>query len=108
MNLYKAEFVHYAPKDWEKGISYYFIATNDEEAYNTVYEYEPYCIESEKISKEDFINSRGEIYADIEVNLSDSYYGIKIKGWSLVKESISKDDIDKLIKLDIIEVSNKD
>ena len=108
MNLYKAEFVHHAPKDWEKGISYYFMANNDEEAYNIVYEYEPSCVESEEISKEELTISRGEIYTDIAVDLSDSYYGIKIQGWSLIKEDISKEDIDKLIELNIIEIGNKD
>jgi len=111
MNLYKEVFTHYSQKDSETGITKYFIAVDDEEAYSMVYEYSPCYVDSaiddgdaDENSKakaiKEVVEARGEI--NMEIELYDLYYGVTHKGWELVTENITDSDTSHLIRLGVI------
>jgi len=122
MNLYKIEFMHYAPRDREYGIKGYIIAESDEEVYewiksqplisdgvilyNCYSDYEEdnkeydifddnYKVIGQESFKERMIRLHGEMY-DEESEVCDAYYGVTHYGWTLAKEDISSEQIDIL------------
>ena len=117
MNLYKKIFEHFSQKDSEEGISKYFIAKNEQGAYDYVYndghpswvyevlERDPdmWC-EEDILTEEEAIkvvfDAKGEI--NMEIELTDLYYGKTLKGWEIVKEDLSNDDIATLKRMNII------
>lgn len=115
MNLYKERFVHYSPKDFKCGIHKYFIAENDKECYHKVYGKDADSIfgegsfffdgESIESKRQEIIEVKGEMNLDYEVQ--DAYYGVTVKGWELVKEDLSEDDIVYLKRMNIIETKGE-
>jgi len=128
MNLYKHVFEHYSQKDSESGTKKYFIAENDEEAYEKVYgkwgssyasrvrdEYDDNC-ENEDYDPEDYedtpetakakvLKSRGDLFlpeGETENMFQDLYYGLTLEGWILVQENVTSLEIDILKRLDIV------
>ena len=122
MNLYRIEFMHYAPKDCECGIKTYIVANNDEEVYEwlksepiisggrTLYNcysnYEEdgktfdifddgYNIIGEETFRDKMIRLHGEMY-DEESDVSDAYYGVTHYGWSLIEDDILIEQIETL------------
>jgi len=132
MNLYKQTFQHWSPKDSEKGISKYFLASSNREAYDIVYgkydcvtvdrfcdfnseEYDTFEIDyveylPSDLDKEKVINivadKRGELNFDDIDSLdcfNDLYYGMTLEGWDLVREDITPQDIEVLKTLGVLE-----
>lgn len=113
MNLYKITVGHAAPKDWCKTMIGFVLAENDEQMYEYIAS-EPtinghYIInswndkdEEDEESPADFrkriIEIKGEIN-DEGYDFSDSYYGITLYGWELMKENIG--DHDQLLSFGI-------
>lgn len=119
MNLYEIMMEHFALKDSEKGIHSYLAANSDEEAYEWLKseselkdgrqifiswdmsedeeEFEIYDDNYEVIGTETFkekmIRLKGDIN-DEDVELSDLYYGRTLVGWKLVKENITRAEIE--------------
>lgn len=126
MNLYSVNFIHYSPKDSEKGIYGYVIANDDEGVYELIKselqfhqgqtlwnsyedreeeEYELFDNDYNVIGIETFkdrmIRLRGEMY-DEDAEVSDAYYGVTHYGWSLIKENVADSEISTLKFLNII------
>lgn len=117
MNLYKIIFSHHAPKDSEYGIKAFVLAENDEQVYNWIASnpktnegtlYNSWKNKEEEggwwndegeseTFKERMLRLKGEIEDD-SVDFSDSYYGITLLGWELLKEDITT-DYSELIEL---------
>lgn len=121
MNLYKIKFAHFAPKDSEHGIKALLLAENDEQVYEWI------AAEPEigacklfnswkndeaaghawygdngnpETMKDRMLRLKGEIEDD-DVDFSDSYYGITLFGWELLKENVET-DYSELIELGIV------
>jgi hypothetical protein len=125
MNLYRINMGHAAPKDWALSMLGYVLAENEEQVYEYLKsepdihghkpfnswkdkeeeneEFEIYNSSYEVIGKETFkekiIRIGGEINED-DYDFSDSYYGISLYGWELVKENVS--GLESAIELGII------
>jgi hypothetical protein len=121
MNLYKIIFSHHSPKDSEYGIKALLLADNDEEVYEwisseqdfnvcwkekendcevfNIYDDE-YEVIGEENFKEKIVRLNGEIN-DESVDFSDSYYGITLYGWELLKKDVLT-DYSELIELGIV------
>ena len=111
MNLYREVFIHAAPKDFKKGIEGYFLAENDEEVYEKHFKSSfsilDYLVEEDYFSAEEIkksiIEARGELtHPNNEGLWVDLYYGLTLKGWELVKEGISEEEITVLKNLEIL------
>lgn len=126
MNLYKIVFSHHAPKDSEIGIKALLLAENDEQVYEWIKsepeinskslyngwgysekdneEFEIYNDEYEVVGRENFkqkmMRLKGQIN-DEDYDFSDSYYGITLLGWELLKDDV-KTDYNELIELGIV------
>ncbi|MNW60375.1 hypothetical protein D3C74_383550 [compost metagenome] len=123
MNLYKIMFAHYSPKDSEEGIVTYLVANSHEEVYEwlksepqlsngnklfNTYKYsesddktyeiygEDWIVIGEESFKERMIRLHGEMF-DEEVDVSDTYYGVTLYGWELIKEDV-RPDVLQMIK----------
>jgi hypothetical protein len=127
MNLYKTIFAHYAPKGSQDGIKDFFLAKNNEEAFNFVdsehcygrwLEFIEETLADEDYSteeaneiaenfKKEIIENKGEIDFQPEgyYNLSEGsgYDGFTRYGWELAKENISESEIALLVGLKIIQ-----
>jgi len=116
MNLYKVVFSHHSPKDSQKGIKTLLLAENSEQVYEWIKSepkledrslfntwadsekdeevFEIYNDKWEVIGTENFkekmLRINGEINDD-DYYFSDSYYGITLIGWELVKENTTND-----------------
>jgi len=116
MNLYKVVFSHHSPKDSQKGIKTLLLAENSEQVYEWIKSepkledrslfntwadsekdeevFEIYNDKWEVIGTENFkekmLRINGEINDD-DYDFSDSYYGITLIGWELVKENTTND-----------------
>ncbi len=86
MNLYKVTFSHHAPKDGDEVDEGWW----DEEG------------EPENF-KERMLRLKGEIEDD-SIDFSDSYYGITLLGWELLKENVTT-DYSELIELGVVFVA---
>lgn len=120
MNLYKITFSHSSPKDREEGIKGYLLAENDEQVYNYVdktFNYESwegnekdgepielydenYNVIGTETFKEKMLRINGE-QNDEDYDYCDSYYGITLYGWELLKENV-EGDYSEMIELGII------
>jgi len=101
MNIYKINFSHHAPKGAECGIKCLLLAENDEQVYEWIKQ-EPEVDgetlynnwETNEVDDAEFkqkiISIKGEMFDD-EYDYSDSYYGITLLGWELVKENTLSD-----------------
>lgn len=112
LNLYEIRFKHYSQKDSEEGICSYLVAQSDIDVYEWI-KSDPILRNQQSITtswideeddspefKERIINCCGEMY-DEESEVCDLYYGAIQHGWLLVKENISKDDINHLKEMNI-------
>jgi len=114
MNIYKITFGHAAPKDWAISILGFVLAENDEQVYEYIKsepeinghksfnswedkekekeDFEIFDSKYEVIGKETFkekiIRLKGEIN-DEGYDFTDSYYGISLYGWDIVKENVT-------------------
>lgn len=114
MNIYKITFGHAAPKDWAISILGFVLAENDEQVYEYIKsepminghnpynswkdkeeegeEFEIFDSKYEVVGKETFkekiIRLKGEIN-DESYDFTDSYYGISLYGWDVVKEDVT-------------------
>lgn len=124
MNLYKILFTHSGPKSAEQGIKTYLLAENEEQVYEFIdkkYNYESwkdmeedkdcedydiydedYNIIGTETFKEKIIRIKGEMN-DEDYDYCDSYYGITLFGWELVKEKITT-DFSEMLKLGIMHI----
>lgn len=122
MNLYRVLFEHHSPKDAEIGIKTYLLASNNEGVYNFItndnrvnsgweyYQEETYTLFDEECNvigtetfKEKVIKAKGDMF-DEELSenvLQDLYYGATVFGWELVKENITNEESELLIKTGI-------
>ena len=126
MNIYKIEFLHAAPKDIEYGMKCLLLAENEEQVYEWIVsepeidgktlfngwadseseneEFEIYDDNYNLIGTENFkqkiIRLQGQMN-DGNYDYSDSYYGITLLGWSLLKENVNT-DYSELIELGIV------
>lgn len=126
MNIYKIEFLHAAPKDTERGLKCLLLAENEEQVYEWIKsepkigelslynewadseeeneEFEIYNDNYDVIGKENFkqkmIRLKGQMNDD-DYDYSDSYYGITLFGWNLLKENVNTDYLE-LIELGIV------
>lgn len=125
MNLYEIRMEHFAPKDSQQGIYTYLVANSDEEVYEwlklekelkdgrkiyvsydlyeedeeekrEIYD-ENYNVIGEESFKERMIRLKGNLN-DEDVDMSDSYYGITLMGWSIIKEDVLDNDIEVLLR----------
>lgn len=120
MNLYVIKFSHYAPKDEEQGIKALLLAQNEEQVYNWISsapklkfgtmfnswfenEDDEDCQDDDETFKEKILRLKGDIEDDT-VDFSNSYYGITLYGWELLKENITT-DYTELIQLGIVFVA---
>ncbi|RXZ77955.1 hypothetical protein EBB07_28255 [Paenibacillaceae bacterium] len=122
MNLYKIMFIHYSPRDSQKGILTYLVANTDEEVYEwlksdpklpdemyifTTYKDserdeesfnlydDEYNIIGNEFFKERIVRMRGDMF-DKELELNDLYYGRTLFGWGLVKEDVKNEDLSNI------------
>ena len=130
MTLYKHTFQHWSQKDSERGITKYFLAQNNREAYNIVYG-EGDCLTVDRIKNEETdegvyyvddkeydsnltVEETRQIVADKggELNFDDLetlncfedlYYGMRLDGWVVVQENILTSEIRVLRELKILE-----
>ena len=125
MNLYSIDFRHYSPKDSEYGIKTYLIAQDDEAVFDWIANYkggdefgiytswlsesneevELYDDDTYKLIgvvsyKQKIIYNKGEI-GDSSKDFSDVFYGITEYGWTLIKENLSIEETETLLKLNI-------
>lgn len=106
MNLYKITFSHYAPKDVESGIKCLVLADNDSQVYDFIAS-EPkiqgramFNLWSEKDEK--FKQKIIELKRDFQtITPTDTYYGITLYGWELLKEN-TQEEYKELIELGIV------
>ncbi len=123
MNLYRAKFSHYAPKDNQSGTVCLILAETDEQVYEFL-KSEPeingdkfflswqdredeeeekevldenYNLIRTETIKEYLIRIRGSIN-DEDQQYDDLYYGLTVVGWELLKEDV-KTDYSELIEL---------
>ena len=101
-NLYKIEFKHFAPKGSERGIKTLILANNDDEIYQYLLNdgvFYPEDYEDKKFEdnagksetfKERMIRIKG-LLNDENYEITDTYYGVTLIGWSLVKENVETD-----------------
>lgn len=129
MNLYQINFIHYAQKSSGTGIVTYLVAGSDEEVYEwlktspelrngnyifTTYQdnegdektFDIYDDDVNLVGRESFkkniVRSKGCMNNDhILDGLSDLYYGLTLYGWEMVKESISKEEIELLEQIEV-------
>jgi len=121
MNLYSIDFRHYSPKDSEYGIKTYLIAQDDEAVFDWIANYsgefgiytswlsesneevelyDEYKLIGVVTYKEKIIYNKGEI-GDSSTDFSDVFYGITQYGWTLIKENLSIEETETLLKLNI-------
>jgi len=126
MNLYSIDFVHYAPRGSEEGMFGYIAANNDEGVYEWIKsepsinshkklyssyedrEEESYDIYDENYKlvgaesfKEKMIRLCGEMN-DPDAEVDDTYYGVTLLGWSIIKEDISDTELGVMEELGIL------
>ena len=115
MNLYSIIFSHHAPKGSAEGFKYLLLANNDEEVYDYLSEYTTYWDDEDEIeiwddinrelkitTKKDYLISIKGDYNNEGYDFSDSYYGITLHGWELLKENVNNDDYKELIDFKIV------
>lgn len=107
MNIYKINFSHSAPKDTEYGMKCLLLAENDEQVYEWIKQ-EPEVDgealynnwEDDGEFKQKIISLKGEMNDD-DYDFSDSFYGITLLGWELVKEN-ALGDYSELIEAGVV------
>ncbi len=129
MNIYKIQLGHAAPKDWSISMLGYILADNDDQVYEYIKsepeinghsafnswkdkeeekeEFEIFDKQFNLIGTETFkqkiIRLKGEIN-DESVDFTDSYYGISLYGWELVKENA--ENYQSAVELGILKTIN--
>jgi len=129
LNLYKQVFANWLQTDTKEGIDRYFLAENDRKAYDKVYPIDcsivdivhdhsvthikgdraVYYINGEAypdtLTVEDAINivveNRGELFMEGKRD-EEFYHGKTYKGWELIKENITQNEIRLLMNLGIV------
>jgi len=113
MNLYKVNMTHAAPKGNETAIKEYIIANGDYEVFQYLKNNSGYTnwkdIERDEddhgnIKTIDFIyESHGDVQLDNK--WTDLYYGSTMYDWELCRESITPNEIDVLLRLEIVVIA---
>jgi hypothetical protein len=106
MKLFKVLLTHVATKDHQTAIKEYVIANTHGDVFNYLYEKAGYTWWNEREWDDSIKNvvlfGHGE--SALDSDWADAYYGITEYDWEQVRNSLSQDEIDTLVELEIAKV----